>query len=175
MDCVIDHAVVKCIGEQKRQAVVEFCARGGSVEKIANSLVGALREKYRLKELLSCFKISKSSCCYQEKAMRRPDKYRDLRIVAWSIGTSPNAELVNSMPDEAVSLFGNEERPIVHSDRGGHYRWPGWLERMERYRWFTSRTTPPALRRRATCSPTSRAFITPCPPFRARLALSRLF
>ena len=22
--------------------------------------------------------------------------------------------------------------PTVHSDRGGHYRWPGWIERMER-------------------------------------------
>ena len=22
------------------------------------------------------------------------------------------------------------DRPIVHSDRGGHYRWPGWLSRM---------------------------------------------
>lgn len=336
VDCVIGHAVVKCTEEQKRQAVVEFCARGGSSEKIANRygvshstlyvwkrklfengsaetvaedreesleellkqnaelkediqrleqqrkalekdvhrlrlerdvlekageilkkeegidlktlsnrekavLIDALRETYRLKELLGCLKMSKSSYCYQAKAMRRPDKYSDLRIkvkeifsdvngcygyrrihasikrsgttvsekvvrrlmkeeklrvvgvkrrkynsymgeispavenilarnfhaekpnqkwltditefhipagkvylspiidcfdgmaVAWSIGTSPNAELVNSMLDGAVSLLGDGERPIVHSDRGGHYRWPGWLERMERY------------------------------------------
>lgn len=57
----------------------------------------------------------------------------DGMAVAWSIGTSPNAELVNSMLDGAVSLLGDDERPIVHLDRGGHYRWPGWLERMERY------------------------------------------
>lgn len=25
------------------------------------------------------------------------------------------------------------ERPVVHSDRGCHYRWPGWLERMGRH------------------------------------------
>lgn len=37
VDCVIGRAVVKCTEEQKRQAVVEFCARGGSSEKIANS------------------------------------------------------------------------------------------------------------------------------------------
>lgn len=37
VDCVIGRAVVKCSEEQKRQAVVEFCARGGSSEKIANS------------------------------------------------------------------------------------------------------------------------------------------
>ena len=23
--------------------------------------------------------------------------------------------------------------PLVHSDRGCHYRWPGWLNLMERY------------------------------------------
>jgi transposase InsO family protein len=25
----------------------------------------------------------------------------------------------------------NGEKPIVHSDRGCHYRWPGWIDRME--------------------------------------------
>ena len=24
-------------------------------------------------------------------------------------------------------------KPLVHSDRGCHYRWPGWLDLMERY------------------------------------------
>ncbi|QVI31717.1 IS3 family transposase [Lacticaseibacillus zeae] len=24
-------------------------------------------------------------------------------------------------------------QPIVHSDRGAHYRWPGWIELMSRY------------------------------------------
>lgn len=204
-------------------------------------LVNALREKYRLKELLDCLKMSKSSYCYQANAMRRPDKYGDLRTrvreifsqvngcygyrrihssikrsgitvsekvvrcvmreenlrvacvkrrkyssymgeispapeniiarnfhaekpnekwltditefripagkvylspiidcfdgmdVAWSIGTAPNAELVNTMLDEAASLLRKGEKPIVHSDRGIHYRWPGWLERMEKY------------------------------------------
>lgn len=51
--------------------------------------------------------------------------------VAWSIGTSPNAELANSMLDAAIPLLGSGERPVVHSDRGGHYRWPGWIQRME--------------------------------------------
>ena len=51
-------------------------------------------------------------------------------IVSWSISTSPNADLVNSMLDHAISQLG-EQRPIVHSDRGCHYRWPGWIARME--------------------------------------------
>lgn len=52
-------------------------------------------------------------------------------ITSWAIGTSPDAELVNTMLDRAVATLGKEERPLVHSDRGGHYRWPGWLSRME--------------------------------------------
>ncbi|WP_414150638.1 IS3 family transposase [Acetobacterium carbinolicum] len=52
--------------------------------------------------------------------------------VSWTIGTSPNAELVNIMLDEAISQLREDEKPIVHSDRGCHYRWPGWLERIEK-------------------------------------------
>ena len=51
--------------------------------------------------------------------------------VSWTIGTSPNAELANTMLDEAVVTLKDDERPIVHSDRGSHYRWPGWIDRME--------------------------------------------
>lgn len=51
--------------------------------------------------------------------------------VSWSIGTSPNSELVNSMLDTAISGLKEDEHPIVHSDRGGHYRWPGWISRMD--------------------------------------------
>lgn len=51
--------------------------------------------------------------------------------VSWKIGESPNAELVNSMLDEAISLLSKNEKPIIHSDRGCHYRWPGWIERIK--------------------------------------------
>lgn len=51
--------------------------------------------------------------------------------VAWAIGTSPSADLANTMLDSAISTLGKDERPIVHTDRGGHYRWPGWIERMK--------------------------------------------
>ena len=52
-------------------------------------------------------------------------------LVTWTIGTSPNAELVNTMLDNAIGQLAEDERPIVHSDRGCHYRWPGWINRME--------------------------------------------
>jgi transposase InsO family protein/transposase-like protein len=51
--------------------------------------------------------------------------------VSWTIGTSPDAELVNAMLDEALLTLSDDEKPIIHSDRGCHYRWPGWIERME--------------------------------------------
>ena len=52
-------------------------------------------------------------------------------VVSWSIGTRPDAELVNTMLDAAIEKVANsDDRPVVHSDRGGHYRWPGWLSRM---------------------------------------------
>jgi putative transposase len=51
-------------------------------------------------------------------------------LVSWSIGTSPDAELVNSMLDRATEALKDGEHPLVHSDRGCHYRWPGWISRM---------------------------------------------
>ena len=42
--------------------------------------------------------------------------------VAWSIGTLPNAELVNTMLDTASSTLAANEHPIVHFGRGCHYR-----------------------------------------------------
>lgn len=50
--------------------------------------------------------------------------------LTWTIGTSPNAELVNSMLDETIKLVPEGKKPIIHSDRGSHYRWPGWIDRM---------------------------------------------
>ena len=55
----------------------------------------------------------------------------DGMAVSWAIGTSPDAELVNTMLDDAIAGLQHGERPIVHTDRGCHYRWPGWVSRME--------------------------------------------
>lgn len=52
-------------------------------------------------------------------------------VVSWSVGIRPNAELVNTMLEAAIeTITDSHDRPIVHSDRGAHYRWPGWLTRM---------------------------------------------
>ena len=48
------------------------------------------------------------------------------QVIHWSIGTSPDAELVNTMLDAAIQTVNNSnKRPAVHSDRGAHYRRPG--------------------------------------------------
>jgi transposase InsO family protein len=52
-------------------------------------------------------------------------------VISWAIGTKPDASLANTMLDAALEIIADSEvRPIIHSDRGGHYRWPGWLERV---------------------------------------------
>ena len=53
-------------------------------------------------------------------------------LVTWNISSTPDAALVNNMLDKAIYQLKNEEKPIVHSDRGAHYRWPGWIDRMNR-------------------------------------------
>lgn len=53
------------------------------------------------------------------------------KVISWSIGTRPDAEFVNTMLDPAVETVAyNDKRPVVHSDRDAHYRWPGWLSRI---------------------------------------------
>ena len=55
----------------------------------------------------------------------------DGMVISWAIGTKPDAGLANTMLDAALELITDSEvRPIIHSDRGGRYRWPGWLERV---------------------------------------------
>ncbi len=53
-------------------------------------------------------------------------------VVSWTIGTSPNAELVNTMLDNAILTLHDNEKPLIHSDRGFHYRLSGWIERAQK-------------------------------------------
>lgn len=54
----------------------------------------------------------------------------DGKIVSWSLGTRSDADLANTMLEGAISTLNAGENPIIHSDRGDHYRWPDWLERV---------------------------------------------
>ena len=80
-------------------------------------------------------------------------------VVSWTIGTRPDSDLVNTMLDAAIETVANSEnRPVVHSDRGCHYRWPGWLSRMHNARLIRSMS-------RKGCSPDNAA----CEGFLGRL------
>ena len=55
----------------------------------------------------------------------------DGMVVRWTIGTSPDAELVNTMLNAAIETVADTAcRPVVHSDRGGNYRCPSALSAL---------------------------------------------
>ncbi|MGC3749241.1 IS3 family transposase [Enterococcus faecalis] len=56
----------------------------------------------------------------------------DGAVISWSIGTKPDAELVNSMLDNGINILQKNETPIIHTDRGAHYRWPDWIKRINK-------------------------------------------
>lgn len=55
----------------------------------------------------------------------------DGMVAGWTIGPRPNADLVNTMLDKVIADLPDGCYPTVHSDRGCHYRWPGWIKRMK--------------------------------------------
>lgn len=64
----------------------------------------------------------------QGQEVRPVDFHPELRRLgmwtkSWAIGTKPDAGLTNTMLDAALEIIADSEvRPIIHSDRGGHYR-----------------------------------------------------
>ena len=86
-------------------------------------------------------------------------------VVSWSIGSHPNAHLVNTMLDAAIdTVQRNEVRPVIHSDRGAHYRWPGWLSRVHDAKLVRSMS-------RKGCSPDNAA----CEGFFGRLKIELFY
>jgi len=80
-------------------------------------------------------------------------------VISWTVGTRPDAVLVNTMLDAAIeTLAKSQDRPVVHSDRGAHYRWPGWLNRISNAKLIRSMS-------RKGCSPDNAA----CEGFFGRL------
>lgn len=52
-------------------------------------------------------------------------------VVSWAVGTSPNSKLANTILLEGINTLRPNEKPVVHSDRGCHYRWPEWISIIE--------------------------------------------
>lgn len=57
----------------------------------------------------------------------------DGAVASWSTGLSPSAALANESLLKACGRLRLHEHPVCHSDRGCHYRWPGWLSICEDY------------------------------------------
>lgn len=55
----------------------------------------------------------------------------DGMVVSWTLSRSPDAAMAERMLLDAVATLRDGERPVVHSDRGCHYRWPGWIRICE--------------------------------------------
>jgi putative transposase len=67
--------------------------------------------------------------------------------------------VLKTMLDAAIDTVANNPiRPVIHSDRGAHYRWPGWLSRIHDARLIRSMS-------RKGCSPDNAA----CEGFFGRL------
>ena len=47
--------------------------------------------------------------------------------LSWPVSTSPDAEMANSSLLGACRWLNEGDHPKIHSDRGCHYRWPGWI------------------------------------------------
>ena len=64
----------------------------------------------------------------EEKAYLSPviDCYDGL-VVAWRIGRRPSAALANGSLEDACGTLSPGQHPVCRSDRGCHYRWPGWI------------------------------------------------
>lgn len=55
----------------------------------------------------------------------------DDMVVSWTLGSRPDSELVNTKLDADIDTVQScDSKPIIHSYRGAHYRWPARLDRM---------------------------------------------
>lgn len=51
----------------------------------------------------------------------------DGKLASWAVSASPSAELANACLESACAQLAPGGHPVIHTDRGCHYRWPGWL------------------------------------------------
>ena len=79
--------------------------------------------------------LKREGIIISEKIVRSIMKEENLivRIIRQKKYSSYLGEISPAMPNEinAIVLLKENEHPIVHSDRGCHYRWSGWIQRMD--------------------------------------------
>lgn len=55
----------------------------------------------------------------------------DGAVVTWKLSRKPNAHLTNGMLRNAIQHLKPGVKPVIHTDRGAHYRWPSWIQLVE--------------------------------------------
>ena len=104
-----------------------YSSYAGEVSKAPENLVN---RRFRADEpnRLWLTDITEFKLPSEEKAYLSPviDCYDGL-VVAWRIGRRPNAALANGSLEDACGTLSPGQHPVCHSDRGCHYRWPGWI------------------------------------------------
>ena len=99
---------------------------GVSLEELTNRekaiVIGALRNKYRLHELLDVFHMAKSSYCYQRAAIEVPDKYSDIRKKIRSVFDDSSfrygyRRIHSSLKNEEITVSEKVIRRIMLEDK----------------------------------------------------------
>jgi putative transposase len=57
----------------------------------------------------------------------------DGKVVSRRLSRNPDATLANSTLVDAIRTLRAGDVPIIHSDCGCHYRWPGWIGICKRH------------------------------------------
>ena len=55
----------------------------------------------------------------------------DGAVVTWKLSRNPNGHLTNGMSRNAIQHLKCGAKPIIHTDRGAHYRWLSWIQLVE--------------------------------------------
>lgn len=126
-DIMRDEGLVACAARKKRR----YSSYGGEISEAPENLLRDERGRHRFhadkpNELwitdVTEFRIPAG------KAYLSPivDCFDGMPL-SWSISTSPDAEMANSSLLGACKRLGEGDHPKIRSDRGRHYRWPGWI------------------------------------------------
>lgn len=107
-------------------------------------MIDALKNAYRLKELLDCLHLSKSSYFYQERVLNRPDKYQNLRQEIRDAFAAVNScygyrrlhavlkGLGRSVSEKVIRRVMKEERLVVRNIRQQALQLLSWRDQSSR-------------------------------------------
>lgn len=126
-DIMRDEGLVACAARKKRR----YSSYGGEISEAPENLLRDERGRHRFhvdkpNELwitdVTEFRIPAGKACLPPIV----DCSGGMPL-SWSISTSPDAEMANSSLLGACKRLGEGDHPKIRSDRGCHYRWPGWI------------------------------------------------